>query len=81
MISGTCGVFHVLGRDSLSHAFSCVLRVLFPLVKMSISLTVATASSIFETKGKIAFCASGYNLIDVLADKNTGVAAKMAITR
>ena len=40
--------------------FSCVLRVLFPLIKTGISLTAATVSGVFATKGKIAFCVSGY---------------------
>ncbi len=46
--------------NSLSRAFSYVLRVLFPLIKMGVFLTAATVSAVFTTKGKIAFCASGY---------------------
>lgn len=41
--------------------FSCVLRVLFPLVKTGISPTATTVSGVFATKGKIALCAGGYN--------------------
>ena len=40
--------------------FSCVLRVLFPLVKTGISPTATTVSGVFATKGKIALCAGGY---------------------
>ena len=52
--------FSCFRGNSLSHAFSYVLCVLFPLVKMGISLTATTVLGIFATKGKIAFCASGY---------------------
>ena len=41
--------------------FSCVLRVLFPLVKTGISPTATTVSGVFATKGKIALCAGGYS--------------------
>lgn len=61
----TCNIRHLRGfscfrENSLSHVSSYVLRVLFPLIKIGISLTAATVSSFFLTKGKIAFCVSGY---------------------
>ena len=60
-----CHIRHLRGfscfrENSLSLAFSYVLRVLFPLVKMDVSPTATTVSDTFSTKGKIAFCASGY---------------------
>ena len=60
-----CDIRHLRGfsyfrENSLSRVFSYVLRVLFPLIKMGISLTTATVLRVFWTKGKIAFCASRY---------------------
>lgn len=53
--------FSCFRENSLSHTFSYVLRVHFPLVKIGVSPTATTVSGVFVTKGKIAFCASGYN--------------------
>ena len=60
-----CNFRHLRGfscfrENSLSHVFSYVLRVLFPLIKTGIFHTAATVSGVFATKGKIAFCVSGY---------------------
>ena len=52
--------FSCFRENSLSRVFSYVLRALFPLIKTGISPTVATVLGVFATKGKIAFCASGY---------------------